>query len=292
MSSYAQDVKNELARIFGDEPETLHAEFAALLFCGAKIFDGRLEFATTNAAVARKVISLAKKYFPAVKPEVAAVRRKKLNKDMSYVVRIFLTGDVQNFLEVLDTHELLKRSRFKVAWLRGAFLAKGTVNRPEAQYLLQIVVKSSQAAEFVRKILAALDFNAGLYQRKKNFVVWLREADAICDFLGMIGATNAVERFEVARNLKEVRLQVNRLVNIDTSALNRAAEASQRQIADIKILLARNYPVTKKIREAMELRLANPSCNISELAEKISLSKAGMWSRFKKIQHLAKRFRK
>ena len=292
MSSYAQDVKNELARIFGDEPETLHAEFAALLFCGAKIFDGRLEFATTNAAVARKVISLAKKYFPAVKPEVAAVRRKKLNKDMSYAVRIFLTGDVQNFLEELDAPELLKRSRFKVAWLRGAFLAKGTVNRPEAQYLLQIVVKSLQTAEFVRKILAALDFNAGLYQRKKNFIVWLREADAICDFLGMIGATNAVERFEVARNLKEVRLQVNRLVNIDTSALNRAAEASQRQIADIKILLARNYPVTKKIREAMELRLANPSCNISELAEKISLSKAGMWSRFKKIQHLAKRFRK
>ena len=292
MSSYAQDVKNELARIFGDEPETLHAEFAALLFCGAKIFDGRLEFATTNAAVARKVISLAKKYFPTVKPEVAAVRRKKLNKDMSYAVRIFLTGDVQNFLEELDAPELLKRSRFKVAWLRGAFLAKGTVNRPEAQYLLQIVVKSLQTAEFVRKILAALDFNAGLYQRKKNFVVWLREADTICDFLGMIGATNAVERFEVARNLKEVRLQVNRLVNIDTSALNRAAEASQRQIADIKILMARNYPVTKKIREAMELRLANPSCNISELAEKISLSKAGMWSRFKKIQHLAKRFRK
>ena len=291
MSSYAQEVKNELARIFGDEPETVRAEFAALLFCGTKIFDGRLEFSTTNAAVARKVISLAKKFFPAVKPEVAAVRRKKLNKDLIYVVRIFLTGEVQNFLEELDAPELLKRSRFKVAWLRGAFLAKGTVNRPEAQYLLQIVTGSAQTAQFVRKILAAVDFNAGLYQRKKTFVVWLREADAICDFLGMIGATNAVERFEVARNLKEVRLQVNRLVNMDTSALNRAAEASQRQLADIKILLARNYPVTKKIREAMELRLANPSCTVGELAEKISLSRAGMSSRFKKIHRLAKKFR-
>ena len=56
MSSYAQDVKNELARIFGDEPETLHAEFAALLSCGAKIFDGRLEFTTTNAAVVSELI--------------------------------------------------------------------------------------------------------------------------------------------------------------------------------------------------------------------------------------------
>jgi len=90
--------------------------------------------------------------------------------------------------------------------------------------------------------------------------------------------------------LKEVRIQVNRLVNMDTAAINRAAEAAERQIADIKILLARNYPVTKKIREAMTLRLENPSCNIAELAEKISLSRAGLLYRFRKIHRLAKKF--
>ena len=290
MPSYAQDVKNELARIFPDEQETLQAEFAALLFVTKKI-DGRLEFTTTNAAVARKFVTLTKKFLSAAKVEVAAVRRKKLRKDLTFVVRIFLTGDVQNFLDELDAPEMLKRSRFKVAWLRGIFLAVGTVNRPEAQYFLTFVTRSLDAAEFVRKQLTALEFNAGLYQRtKKLFVVWLREADAICDFLGMIGATNAVERFEVARNLKEVRIQVNRLVNMDTAAINRAAEAAERQIADIKILLARNYPVTKKIREAMTLRLENPSCNIAELAEKISLSREGLLYRFKKIHRLAKKF--
>ena len=290
MPSYAQDVKNELARFFPDEQETLQAEFAALLFVTKKI-DGRLEFTTTNAAVARKFVTLTKKFLPAAKVEVAAVRRKKLRKDLTFVVRIFLTGDVQNFLDELDSPEMLKRSRFKVAWLRGIFLAVGTVNRPEAQYFLTFVTRSLDAAEFVRKNLSALEFNAGLYQRtKKLFVVWLREADAICDFLGMVGATNAVERFEVARNLKEVRIQVNRLVNMDTAAINRAAEAAERQIADIKILLARNYPVTKKIREAMTLRLENPSCNIAELAEKISLSRAGLLYRFRKIHRLAKKF--
>ena len=290
MPSYAQDVKNELARIFSDEQETLQAEFVALLFVTKKI-DGRLEFTTTNAAVARKFVTLTKKFLPVAKVEVAAVRRKKLRKDLSFVVRILLTVDVQNFLDALDTSEVLKRSRFKVAWLRGIFLATGTVNRPEAQYLLQFLTRSVDTAEFVRKQLAALDFNAGLYQRKKVFVVWLREGDAICDFLGMLGAANAVERFEVARNLKEVRIQVNRLVNMDTSAINRAAEAAERQIADIKILLARNYPVTKKIREAMMLRLENPSCNIAELAEKISLSRDGLIYRFKKIHRLAKKFK-
>ena len=291
MSSYAQEVKNELARVFGDESESLTAEFAALIAVGAKIVDGRLEFVTTNAAVARKVITLAKKIFHAVKPEVAAVRRKKLLKEMCYVVRIFLTGEVQNFLEVLDTPELLRRTRFKVAWLRGAFLAKGTVNRPEAQYLLQIVTRSADTANFVRKQLAAVEFDAGLYQRKKLFVVWLREGDAICDFLGMVGATEAVERFEVTRNLKEVRMQVNRLVNMDTSALNRAAETANRQLADIKILLARNCPVNRKLREAMTLRLENPACTMGELAKKISLSRAGLMYRFEQIHRLAKKFR-
>lgn len=291
MSSYAQEVKNELARIFGDEHETLIAEFAALLTVGTKIVGERLEFATTNAAVARKVITLAKKIFPDVKIEVAAVRRKKLNKDMNYVVRILLTGDVQSFRDNLDAPELLRRTRFKVAWLRGAFLAKGTVNRPESQYLLQIVTRSADTANFVQKQLAAVDFNAGIYQRKKRFIVWLREGDAICDFLGMVGAVAAVERFEVTRNLKEVRLQVNRLVNMDTSALNRAADAAQRQLSDIKILLAHDCSVTKKIRETMTMRLANPSCTIGELAEKLSLSRSGLLYRLKKIHRLAKKFR-
>ena len=291
MSSYAQDVKNELARVFGDEHESLIAEFAALITVGAKIVDGRLEFASSNAAVARKAITLAKKIFPAVKPEVAAVRRQKLRKELVYVVRIFLTGDVQNFLEQLDAPELLRRTRFKVAWLRGAFLAKGTVNRPEAQYLLQIVTRSLESAKFVRKQLAAVEFDAGLYQRGKLFVVWLREGDAICDFLGMVGAKEAVERFEVTRNLKEVRMQVNRLVNMDTSALNRAAEAANRQLADIKLLQAHNCPVNQKLRETMELRLNFPACTMGELAEKLSMSRAGLMYRFEKIHRLAKKFR-
>lgn len=291
MSSYAQDVKNELARIFGDEHETLTAEFAALLTIGTKIVGERLEFATTNAAVARKVITLAKKLFPAVKIEVAALRRKKFTKDMNYVVRILLKGELQRFLNELDTAELLRRTRFKVAWLRGAFLAKGSVNRPESQYLLQIVTRSADTGIFVQKQLAAVDLISGLYQRKKLFVVWMREGDAICDFLGMVGATAALERFEVTRNLKEVRVQVNRLVNMDTSSLNRAADAAQRQLSDIKILLAHNCPVTKTIRETMNMRLENPSCSIGELAEKLSLSRSGLLYRLKKIHRLAKKFR-
>ena len=292
MASYAQDVKNELARKFDDDQDCLRAEFVALIKVGAKKIDGRLEFTSSNAAVVRRVITLAKKFLPNVKPEVAAVRRKKLLKNILYVVRFIAAGEVQKFFDALDMNELLKRTRFKVAYLRGAFLASGSVNRPETQYFLQIVALTEDEASFIRKLLEKVEFSAGLFRRKKKFVVWLREGDSICDFLGMIGATEAVERFEIARNLKEVRIQVNRIVNVETAALNKAINVAQRQLADIKILLDKNVPVNRKLREAMTLRLENPSCTMGELAEKIPLSRGGLGYRFKMIHRLAKKYSK
>lgn len=292
MASYAQDVKNELARLFGEDDDCLRAELIALLTVGVKKIDGRIEFLSTNAAVARKVITLAKKIFPNVKPEVAALRRKKLRKDLSYIVRIFLTDEIKNFLAETDSPDFLKRTRHKVAYLRGAFLATGTVNRPESQYLLGISSRNAVIMTFIKSLLEKLDFRAGFYQRKKFFVVWLREADSICDFLGMIGANNAVERFEIARNVKEVRKQITHIVNLETAALNKAVDAAQRQIADIKILIKRKTRVTKKIREAMQVRLENPSCTIGELAEKSGISYDGLSYRLKKIHQLAKKYRK
>jgi len=292
MASYAQDVKNELAHKFDNDRDCLLAEFVALLKVGTKKIDGRLEFTSSNAAVVRRVITLAKKFFPTVKPEVAAVRRKKLLKNLIYVVRFILTGAVQNFFDTLDMNELLKRTRFRVAYMRGAFLASGSVNRPETQFLLQILTKTEAEATFLQKQMEKLEFNAGICQRKKIFFIWLREGDAICDFLGMIGATEAVERFEVARNLKEVRMQVNRVVNMETAALNKSINAAQRQLADIKILLDKNAPVHERFREAMKLRLENPASTVGELAEKIGMSRTGLLYRFKIIHRLAKKFSK
>lgn len=293
MLSYAQQVKNELAHKLDDDCACLRAEFVALLKVGAKKIDERIEFVSSNAAVARKVITLAKKFFPNVKPEVAAVRRKKLLKNIRYVVRFIEAGTVQKFFDALDYDELLKRTRYKVAYLRGAFLAKGTVNRPETQYFLQIVASTAEEANFIRKIMEHLEFNAKIYRRKKKeFLVWIREGDAICDFLGMLGANNAVERFEVARNLKEVRMQVNRVVNMETAAINKSIEATQRQLADIKILLDKKVPVSKRMQEAIDVRLNNPTGTVSELAEQISISRESLQYRFKIIHGLASKFSK
>ena len=291
MPSYAQDVKNELAHQTDNDIDCLRAEFVALLKVGSKKIDGRFEFTNSNAAVVRRVIKLAKKFLPNVKPEIATVRRKKLLKNLVYVVR-FIAAEIQNFFDTLDFSELLKRTRFKVAYLRGAFLARGTVNRPEAQNFLSIVTFTEVEGQFVRKQMSKLEFNAGIYERKKLFIVWIKEGDSICDFLAMIGAENAVERFEVARNLKEVRMQVNRIVNLETAAINKSIKAAQIQLEDIKLLLDKNVPVNKRLKQAMTLRLENPSATIGELAEKIPLTRPGLLYRFKVIHRLAERTRR
>jgi len=292
MASYAQDVQNEVAHKFDDDDECLRAEFVALINVGAKIVDGRLEFASFNAAVARKVITLGKKFFPNVKPEVAAVRRKRLLKNLCYVVRFVAADEVQIFFDALDVNDLLRRTRYRVAYVRGAFLAGGSVNRPETEYSLQIVTRNAAKSRFIHEQLIQLEFNAGFYQRKKEFVVWLREADSVCDFLGMLGAVNAVERFEVARNLKEIRAQVNRVVNMETASLNRAIAAAQRQLNDIRALLARKIPVNDVLREAMKLRVKNPTATVGELAAKVPITREGMQYRFAVIHRLAKKYTK
>ena len=145
-------------------------------------------------------------------------------------------------------------------------------------------------AIFIQQLMITLEFNAVFRQRRKEFLASLRGGDDICDFLGMIGADNAVERFEIARNVKEVRMQVNRVVNMETAALNSAINAAQRQLADIKILLTKKVAVSHKLREAMKLRLDNPTATVGELAEKIPITREALTLRFKSIHTLAEKF--
>ena len=291
MASYAQDVKNELSRKLDDDRDCRRAEFVALMKVGAKKIDGRLEFTSSNAAVVRRVITLAKKFFPHVKPEVAAVRRKKLLKNLLYVVRFIIAGEVQNFFDTLDFNELLKRTRFKAAYLRGAFLAGGSVNRPEKKTHLEIAFATERAAAFAQKIFKIFDMRAGLYERRGLFVTYIKENDLVCDFIGIIGAEKAVEHFEIARNVKEVRAMVNRIVNCETANLNRAVDAAGKQIADIRLLIEKNVEVEDYIKETMKFRLKYPDDSISELAAKMYLSKQGLLYRLKNIHELAESVR-
>lgn len=305
MPSFATEVKNELARLNYDTSCCRTAELAALLRMGSNLTFGLrrtfgLNFTTENAAVARKVLQLLKAEGGGIKTEITVSRSKRLKKNNSYTVLVPPAPEVAGLLEHLGfLHEeslnmdtdiaILKKNCCRIAYLRGAFLGGGSVNRPESAYHLELVTGSFALAQLLFQLLKKMDFPVGLTDRKDSYIIYLKEGDAVIDFLGLLEAEDAVEAFEVARNVKEVREQVNRLVNCETANLQKAVDAAGRQLADIEGLKQRGMweKLPKKLKEAAEARLANPEASLAELAEIMGITKSGASHRMRKLRELA-----
>ena len=305
MPSFATEVKNELARLNYEDTCCRTAELAALLRIGATITFGLrhtfgLNFTTKNAAVARKTLQLLKSEGGDIHTEVTVRRSRQLNKNNNYTVRVVPSASVAGLVgRVGFLHDdslnmdgdagILKKNCCRIAYLRGAFQGGGSVNRPEASYHLELATGSYGLGNLLYTLLKRMEFPVGFTDRKDDYIVYLKEGDAVVDFLAMIQADEAVEEFEVARNVKEVREQVNRLVNCETANLQKTVDAAGRQLADIRLLQSAGEldRLPKKIRAAARDRLANPDASLVELAELSGVSKSGMNHRMRKIHEVA-----
>ena len=305
MPSFASDVKNALSRTDAERDCCRTAELAALLRMGASmVTDGEhglgLRFETTSAAVARRVIRLLRAMDAALATSVAMERTPQLRR-RTYIVNIaagegvtplltrlgFLTGG-----EALRTGtdvQLLRKKCCRAAYLRGAFLVGGSVNRPEASCHLELTVRSAVMGRALYALLRRLHFPVGLTDRRDAYVVYLKEGDAVMDFLALIGAEEAAEKIEVARNIKEVRAQVNRLVNVETANLQRAVDAAAMQLRSIRALqdAGRLGDLPDDLQETARMRLLHPELSIAELAALVHISKSGMSHRLRKLRALA-----
>ncbi|MBQ9364272.1 MAG: DNA-binding protein WhiA [Schwartzia sp.] len=305
MASFASEVKNEIARLMYDKECCRVAELSGLLRMGGAMTIGPgnsigATFVTENAAVARKAITLIKDTLD-VGTETVALRSRRLNKATSYSVRVPPSSDGGALSEVMGlTSEtaatashygaIIRRDCCKVAYLRGAFIAGGSVNRPAADYHMEFITENFQFAELIQSLLRRMEFPVGMAERKDSYVVYLKEGDAIVDVLSMFGAENAVSSFEVTRNVKEVRNQVNRLVNCETANLNKTARAAASQIADIKRITEKNdfESLPSELRATAMARLAHPEATITELANILGASRSGTYHRLKKLSEMAK----
>lgn len=289
-----------------DAPCCRVAELAALMRMGGTISLGRkmaigINFTTENAAIARKTLTLLKESFQ-LKTEVMVSRGRRLKKHNSYLIKVVPSADVAELLGKLGIWQgeslnvagdsgLLRRICCRRAYLRGAFLGGGSVNKPEGDYHLELVASSYQFAAVLAGIGKKFDLPMGLTDRKNDYVVYLKDGDSIADFLGIIGADDALTEFESARNLKEVRNQVNRLVNCETANLQKTVNAACRQVERIKIIQRKtglgNLP--ESLREAAKLRLAHPEATLQELVAFMggALSKSGLNHRLRKLEKIA-----
>lgn len=301
--SFSSEVKNELSRLPIPSGCCLNAELSALLRMGSSIimknYSIGVDFSTENAALARRVLQLIKSNFK-LPLEVVVTRSKRLKKNNRYLVRVVPGKESQKVMQSLGVarnddedfdKSLLKTSCCRKSFLRGVFLAGGSVSKPTGDYHLEIVSQSRELADTVMKVLKSLSITGKITDRKADYIVYIKEANAIISFLSLIGAHGALLQFENVRVLKGMRNHVNRVVNCETANLGKTVQAALKQTAAIEYLdkaMGLNK-LTASLREAAHLRLENPEANLSELAELAegNIGKAGMNHRFRKIQQLA-----
>jgi DNA-binding protein WhiA len=181
--------------------------------------------------------------------------------------------------------------------LRGAFLAGGSVNNPDSSsYHLEIFTSYEQHGKDLVRLINKFGLKAKLIERKKGYVMYIKESEKITEFLNVIGAYQALFQFEDARIVKDMRNSVNRLVNCETANLNKTVAASMKQLENIQII-ERKMGLDKlpeKLREIAVIRKENPDVNLKELGELIpsgSVSKSGINHRFRKLDQIAEKLR-
>ncbi|MDR1320191.1 MAG: DNA-binding protein WhiA [Gracilibacteraceae bacterium] len=303
--SFSGTAKDELARLRDEKPCCRLAEIAALIrMDGVLQFGGRenwaIQVVTENAAVARKLFSLARTELE--RPADITIRRKmRLRKNMSYLVRVYPRdrSDLER-LGILDgrgdwqtgvSRDLIKTRCDRKAYLRGAFLAGGSVNNPERDYHLEITVNNLPLAKDLQSILRGFRLKAKISARKNNYVVYVKESEHIFEFLALVGAHQALFAFEDARILKGMRNQVNRLTNCETANLDKTVSAAVRQAENIRRIAARGglSSLPAGLREIAELRLARPDYTLKELGEMLNppVGKSGVNHRLRRIEEIA-----
>ena len=306
--SYSAQTKEELARIELGRDCCQLAELAALVR-----MDGTLQLSQNrrmalnieneSAPVARKIFKLAKLRLKGT-VGIAVKRKMRLKKNNSYLVKVQASKEILQELGLVDDHgqirpgikpELIKRQCCRKAYLRGAFLGGGSINNPEGTYHLEIITNDETLAKELCRIMNGFNLGAKISPRKNWFVVYLKESEHIADFLIIIGAHSALLEFENVRVFKDMRNQVNRLVNCETANLNKTVDASVRQVENIKIIqgaigLAK---LDNPLREIAELRLQHTDVSLKELGEMMAprVGKSGVNHRMRKIENIAGRIK-
>ncbi|MCL1632255.1 DNA-binding protein WhiA [Sporolactobacillus sp. CPB3-1] len=306
--SFAADTKRELTLLEVDDC-CARAELAALTrmngFISIRNRHIELDIATENAAISRRIFRMIKQAYH-YQVEILVRRKMRLKKNNVYIVR--LKEAARPFLEdlkIIDDSgqftreiapDLVEKECCRRAYLRGSFLAGGSLNHPESSYHLEIFSNYEEYTYSLAQFMNTFNLNVKVLPRKNGYIIYMKEGEKITDFLSIIGANKALFYFEDIRIVKDMRNSVNRLVNCETANLNKTVTAAMKQMENIR-LIQKSIGLDElpdKLREIAEIRLKNPDITLKELGEMVSgepISKSGINHRFRKIDAIAKRIR-
>ncbi|XMB67989.1 DNA-binding protein WhiA [Mycoplasmatota bacterium zrk1] len=309
--SFAADVKKELTKVLGDNCCQL-AELSALLRSNGEIFISsngmKIDYHTQNPTIAKRVVILLKSVYQS-DIELITKKQRRLNRRNLYIVRIINNIDlIIRELELMEgltpvnniPLELIKSDCCKRAYLRGVFISCGSINNPRTSlYHLELLIKSETHAKEVLNLINSFHYNAKMITRNKGYMIYLKEAEKISDFLKLIEAYGSVMFYEDIRIYRDINNSINRMNNCDIANQKRVISTAKKQIDDIDYIETTIglENLTEKLREAAILRKENPEASLNELleigAEVIGkdITKSGLNHRFRKIKEIAEDIR-
>lgn len=259
---------------------------------------------TENAAVARRTLALLKDMYD-TEVDLSIFRKMNLRKNNIYRLRVL--KNVNNILEDLGLHSargwldyplhrIVQKDCCARAYLAGAFMATGSVNDPSTtNYHLEIKVSNERHAEFVNKLMARYLLEGKIIERRNSYVIYLKQANKIGDFLKCIGASATYYTFEDTLINRKFVNDLYRANNCEIANEIKTQTAAMSQLEDIRILeeSAKIAMLDEKIKQVIELRKKNPEMSLKELCDEmeneygVTVSKSGMKHRFVKIHELA-----
>ncbi|CDR30125.1 Sporulation transcription regulator WhiA [Acholeplasma oculi] len=299
--SFAKIVKEELSQLNTTNEEQL-AELSAMFDLASELsisnHEQTLWFKSNNPTVSRRFLTMLKRQY---KIENTLLTKKQGNFKKGYQIALGVKESLEQIkfehgiFNEDDQSDLLTQSpETKLGYLRGAFLTSGSVNDPKtAEYHLEIYGDNSDVILKIQQLMNLFDLNAKITKRRKGFIVYLKDASNIEDFLRLIGASDTVFEYEDIRIKRDFNNSINRILNCEIANEKKTIVAANQQIKDIELILKYRVPLNEKLQQVVDLRLQNPDASLNELIENFeatyqeTITKSGLNHRFKKLSEIA-----
>ncbi|MCC3144441.1 DNA-binding protein WhiA [Halanaerobium sp. Z-7514] len=302
--SFTDQVKEELTRAEKKGYQEQLAELAALIRVDGSIQISNkhlsLKVKLYHGNLARRIYSLIKDRF-GFDIEIRVRQHKKFNLSHSYDIIVTPQPGVREFLLELGfltpqnnlvfhiKEEYLVNRKLAQAYLRGIFLAGGSVNSPKSEYHLEFRCERESLAEDLIKLLAKFELEAHQTEHKGFYVVYFKSYDEVIKVLNIIGAHQAMLKMENDHIVKQLKNDVNRRVNFETANLEKSVSAAMDQLENIRIIEREKglENLSPSLREMAQIRRENPYASLKELGEILDLSKSGVNHRLRRIKKIA-----
>ncbi len=303
--SFTQTIKKELCDLKGNILEYT-SELSSIIRNNAIIENNRIIITVENKYVAKRIITLIDEIYD-IKPTITIRKRYHFNDNLTFILEIKnkvniilkdLSIVINDEYQITPKEYLLNDEECLRAYLRGLFISTGSINDPKTSgYHLEFIITDKEYANYISKLLNNLSLNNKIIRREKNYMLYIKEAEKIGDFLRIIKAYNGVMYFEDIRIYRDYKNMNNRINNCEIANMDKVFITANKQLKEINILKKHDMIdlLDNKLKEAIEYREKYMESSLQELSEIMTkelgynISKSGLNHRFRKIKQIATR---